>query len=126
MERGIVREALKVEMQPVERGEKAFIQVLIGPEDGVPHFIIRKFTILPGGGIPRHLHPTIEHEQYILSGRMKLGLNDGVKEVVAGQAIFIPSSTLHWYKNESNEPVEFLCVIPRTSGYATDWVEEKV
>ena len=81
----VVKQAASVEARPVERGEKAFIQVLIGPEDGAPHFILRKFTLLPGGRIPKHRHPTLEHEQYVLSGRMKVTLGDEVREVAAGR-----------------------------------------
>ena len=119
----VVKQAASVEARPVERGDKAFIQVLIGPEDGAPHFILRKFTLLPGGRIPKHRHPTLEHEQYVLSGRMKVTLGDEVREVAAGQAVFIPAGTPHAYVNEGEEPVEFLCIIPKTSGYATEWLE---
>lgn len=115
----VVKQGASVEARPVERGEKAFIQVLIGPEDGAPHFITRKFTILPGGRIPKHKHPSIEHEQYVLSGRMKIYLGDEVREVAAGQAVYIPPDTPHAYVNEGDEPVEFLCVIPKTNAYAT-------
>lgn len=80
---------------------------------------------MPGGSIPKHKHPTIEHEQFVLSGSMKVCIGDEVKEISAGQAVFIPADTSHWYKNEGSEPVEFLCVIPKTSGYETNWFEEK-
>jgi quercetin dioxygenase-like cupin family protein len=116
-----VRPQTAVPSQPVERGEKAYIQVLLGPEEGVPHFITRKFTILPGGSIPRHRHPTLEHEQYVLSGSMELGLGDEVRIVKAGEAVYIPAGTPHWYRNLGSEPVEFLCIIPRTEGYVTEW-----
>ena len=93
----VVKQAASVEARPVERGEKAFIQVLIGPEDGAPHFILRKFTLLPGGRIPKHRHPTLEHEQYVLSGRMKVTLGGGIddgKEILAAVAgIFSASSS---------------------------------
>ncbi|MER3451459.1 MAG: cupin domain-containing protein [Thermus sp.] len=122
--KGMVKTSVAVEARPVERGEKAFIQVLIGPEDGAPHFITRKFTLLPGGRIPKHRHPTIEHEQYVLSGRMKIWIGDEEKEVGPGQAVFIPAGTPHAYLNAGSEPVEFLCVIPKTNGYATEWLED--
>lgn len=120
----VVKQVASLEARPVERGEKAFIQVLIGPEDGAPHFITRKFTLLPGGRIPLHRHPTVEHEQYVLSGRMRVHLGGEVKEVSAGQAVYIPPGTPHAYANEGEEPVEFLCVIPKTAAYATEWLEE--
>ncbi|AEB11675.1 cupin domain-containing protein [Marinithermus hydrothermalis] len=125
MNPGVIRQAANVEARPVDRGERAFIQVLLGPEDGVPHFVTRKFTILPGGRIPKHKHPTLEHEQYVLSGRMRLGIGDEVHEVGAGQAVYIPADTPHWYENIGAEPVEFLCVIPKTSHYATEWLEDE-
>ncbi len=118
----VVRQAASVEAKPVERGEKAFIQVLIGPEDGAPHFLTRKFTLLPGGRIPKHRHPDLEHEQYVLSGRMRLLLGEEVFEVEAGQAVYIPPGVPHAYANEGPEPVEFLCMIPKTP-YTTEWLE---
>ncbi|MGQ9692973.1 MAG: cupin domain-containing protein [Thermaceae bacterium] len=118
--KGVVKDSAHIEGRPVERGEKALIQVLIGPEDGAPHFITRKFTLLPGGRIPKHKHPTIEHEQYVLSGRMKIWIGDEEREVGLGHVVFIPADTPHAYLNLGPEPVEFLCVIPKTSRYATE------
>lgn len=120
---GVVRPAQQVEPKPVERADRAYIQVLIGPDDGAPNFLTRKFTILPGGRIPKHRHPTIEHEQYVVSGTMLLGIGDQLTEVSAGQAVFIPAGTAHWYENRGPAPVEFLCIVPKTAEYATDWLD---
>jgi len=79
---------------PVDRARGATIQVLIGPSDGAANFLTRKFTIQPGGRIPRHKHPGIEHEQFVLSGTMRIGIGDDVRDVVAGEAIFIPETFL--------------------------------
>lgn len=122
--KGTIRNSAAVAARPVERGEKAFVQVLIGPEDGAPHFITRKFTLLPGGRIPKHKHPSIEHQQYVLSGQMRVWIGDEEKEVGPGQAVFIPAGTPHAYLNVGSEPVEFICVIPKTSDYATEWLED--
>jgi quercetin dioxygenase-like cupin family protein len=119
----VVRPADQVAKKPVQKGTNAFIQVLIGPDEGAPNFILRKFTILPGGRIPAHKHPTIEHEQYVLSGGMHLGLGEEVREVTAGEAVLIPAGVAHWYENHGSQPVEFLCVIPKTKSYETEWLE---
>jgi len=118
----VVRPADRVAKKPVQKGTNAFVQVLIGPDDGAPNYIMRKFTILPGGRIPAHKHPTIEHEQYVLRGSMRLGLGEEVREVSAGEAVFIPADLPHWYENPGQEPVEFLCVIPKTKDYETEWL----
>lgn len=73
-------------------------------------------------GLVRVEHPTIEHEQYVLSGRMRIGIGEDVRDVGVGEAVFIPADTPHWYQNTAAEPVEFLCIVPKTSGYPTEWL----
>ncbi len=119
----MVRSADQVAKKPVQKGTNSFVQVLIGPDEGAPNFILRKFTILPGGRIPAHRHPTIEHEQFVLKGSMRLGLGEREVEVGAGEAVLIPAGVAHWYYNEGDEPVEFICVIPKTKEYETEWLE---
>ncbi|HEX6972439.1 MAG TPA: cupin domain-containing protein [Limnochordia bacterium] len=123
MAEGIVRRSDPAEEAPVERASGARMQVLIGPNEGAPHFVTRKFTIEPGGQIPAHRHPEIEHEQFVLHGAMRLGIGDAVHEVKAGEAVYIPAGTVHWYENPHSEPVEFLCIVPRTASYETEWIE---
>ena len=108
----------------VERSRGASIQVLLGPDDHVPNFATRRFTLMPGGRIPCHSHDAIEHEQVVLEGEMTLGLNDEVHSVRPGDCIFIPAGTTHWYENRGKEPVRFLCMVPLTDAYQTTWLEE--
>jgi len=117
-----VVQADKVRRVPVEHAEGAFIQVLIGPEEA-PNFVLRRFTLLPGGRIPRHRHPDLEHEQYVLAGRMRIGLDDRVYQVGPGDVVFIPPGVAHWYENPGEDPVLFLCIVPRTAEYKTEWLE---
>jgi len=85
-------------------------QVLISPQEG-PHFAMRKFVMQPGGGMPKHTNE-VEHEQYVLRGRARVGLGDEEFEARAGDVIFIPAGAVHWYENIGDEPYEFLCVVP--------------
>ena len=122
--RGMIRAAEDAEVIPVDRARGATIQVLIGPNEGAPRFFTRRFTLQPGGRIPEHKHAAVEHEQVVLEGEMVLSL-DGVERVVkAGDAIFIPAGVAHWYENRSAEPVSFLCIVPKTEEYQTEWLEE--
>ena len=59
-----VKHADEVPYNPVSAGKDTFIQILISPEEG-PHFAMRRFTMKPGGGMPRHTNKG-EHEQYVL------------------------------------------------------------
>jgi quercetin dioxygenase-like cupin family protein len=119
-----VRPEAEQSFVPVARARGARMAVLVGPEDGVPHFVTRKFVLEPGGRIPAHRHAEIEHEQVVLSGEMTLGLDDEARVVSGGDAVFIPAGTAHWYENRGTVPVEFLCVVPRTERYETEWLEE--
>jgi quercetin dioxygenase-like cupin family protein len=105
-----VRHAKDVPADPVPAGRGTTRQVLIGPEVG-PNFALRRFIMEPGGGIPNHTN-TVEHEQYVLRGRARIGIGAEVTEVSAGDVVFIPAGTPHWYEVLSQEPFEFLCVVP--------------
>lgn len=96
--------------EPVSSGTSTTKQVLIGPDDA-PNFAMRKFTMEPGGGMPKHTN-TVEHEQYVLRGRARIGLGEDVIEVEEGDVLFIPAGLPHWYEALGPEPFEFLCVVP--------------
>ncbi|MDW7967126.1 MAG: cupin domain-containing protein [Thermoanaerobaculum sp.] len=124
MEKARIVHPGEVQPQPVARARGALMAVLLGPELGVPHFVTRKFFLAPGGRIPAHSHPDLEHEQVVLRGEMVIGLDGQEHTVRAGDAVFIPAGCQHWYENRSSEPVEFLCVVPKTERYVTQWHED--
>lgn len=95
---------------PVDAGKGTTRQVLIGPDVG-PNFALRRFIMEPGGGIPAHTN-RVEHEQFVLRGRAKIGIGDDVYEVKTGDVVFIPAGTPHWYEVKGDEPFEFLCAVP--------------
>ncbi len=105
-----VRHADSVPREPVEPGRRTSRQVLIGPDEA-PNFALRRFTMQPGGGIPAHTN-TVEHEQYVLRGRAKIGIADEVVEVKPDDAVYIPVGVPHWYRVEGDEPFVFLCIVP--------------
>jgi quercetin dioxygenase-like cupin family protein len=105
-----VKHADDVTAQAVTAGKDTTRQMLIGPDEG-PHFALRRFIMQPGGGMPKHTN-TVEHEQYVLRGRARIGIGDRVHDVRAGDVVFIPAGTPHWYEAQPGEPFEFLCVVP--------------
>ena len=113
----------RVTRQKVERAVGTEIEWLVDRSDGAPNFEMRRFTIHAGGSIPKHYHPDIEHEQYVLKGRYRMGIGDSVHEVKAGDSVYIPPGTPHWYENTGKEDAEFLCIIPRKEKYDSVYVE---
>ncbi len=122
--RPVIRSQDAVEAIDVPRSRGASMRVLLGPESGVPNFVTRVFTLAPGGRIPSHRHDSIEHEQLVLDGRMIIGLDARETEVKPGDSIFIPAGVSHWYENRGSEAVRFVCVVPRTDDYQTEWLED--
>ncbi len=84
--------------------------MLLGPEDGAPNFAMRRFTMGEGGGMPLHVN-AVEHEQYVLRGRARVGIGDTVHEVGADDVLYIPAGEPHFYE-VVEAPFEFLCVVP--------------
>ena len=111
--------------QRVDNAVKTEIEWLVDRHDGAPNFEMRKFTIKPGGSIPRHYHPDIEHEQYVLRGRYKVGIGKKVYEVREGDSVYIPPGTPHWYENRGKEAAEFLCIVPKKEKYDSIYEEVK-
>jgi len=105
-----VRHADEIEAVSVGAGRDTTRRILIDGTEA-PNFALRKFTMRPGGGMPRHTN-SVEHEQYVLRGRAKVGIGDVVYEVAADDVVFIPAGVPHWYEAVGEEPFEFLCAVP--------------
>ncbi len=105
-----VKRADSVPAETVGAGSGTKRQVLIGPDEA-PNFAMRRFIMEPGGGMPAHTN-TVEHEQYVLRGRAKVGIGGEVFEVSKDDVLYIPAGVPHWYRAEGDEPFEFICIVP--------------
>ncbi len=118
----IIRKADEVQAQDVANSKAATIQILLGPEDGMPNFFTRRFTIRAGGEIPNHKHDVLEHEQMVVSGKMVLTLDGREHLVSEGDCIYIPAGVAHRYENRFGQDVQFLCMVPAVDDYKTEWL----
>lgn len=106
----IVKPSDSIAAEVVGAGTGTKRQVLISDQEA-PNFALRRFIMEPGGGMPKHTN-TVEHEQYILKGKARVGIGEKVFEVKAGDAVFIPEGVPHWYEADEAEGFEFLCIVP--------------
>jgi len=106
----VVRPADGVPMQDVTAGEHTRMQVLVGPAEGAPNFVLRRFRMEEGGGIPYHTNE-VEHEQYVLRGRARINIGGEPHEVAPDDTLYIPAGVPHSYEVIEG-PFEFLCVVP--------------
>jgi quercetin dioxygenase-like cupin family protein len=86
-------------------------RVAIGAADGASHFCMRIFTIEPQGHTLRHEHAW-EHEIVVHSGKGQVLQEGAWRNIAAGSVLFIPSHETHQIRNDSEEDLVFVCLIP--------------
>jgi quercetin dioxygenase-like cupin family protein len=106
-----IRRAEDIEYESVGAADGMEKGVLVGEAHGAPNLAIRRFTLAPGGSVPKHTNK-IEHEQYVLEGEYVVGIDDTEHTVSAGDALHIPAGVVHWYRNEGDQEGAFLCAVP--------------
>jgi len=106
-----IRRQAEVTYEPVDAADGLEKGVLVGEEQGAPNLAIRRFTLAPGGSVPRHTNE-IEHEQYVLAGEYTVGIEDEAFRVTVGDAIHVPAGAVHWYDNDGEREAAFLCAVP--------------
>ena len=106
----VVRKVADVALSEVAAGTATRSQVLLGADDGMPNFAMRRFVMGEGGGMPRHTN-TVEHEQYVLAGRADVTIGERRFEVTRGDVVYIPAGVPHAYA-VVEAPFEFLCMVP--------------
>jgi quercetin dioxygenase-like cupin family protein len=106
----VVRPARSVAATRVAAGTAAEMQVLVGPAEGAPNFVLRRFLMGQGGGMPLHTNE-VEHEQYVLRGRARIRIGDTAHEVGPDHTLYSPAGVPHSYE-VLEAPFEFICVVP--------------
>jgi quercetin dioxygenase-like cupin family protein len=87
--------------------------ILLGPDDGAPNFVLRKFVLEPGGRTPFHTHAW-EHEIYVLKGIGEARHAGGTVPMSPGTVILAEPGEWHSFSNTGEGSLEFLCVVPRS------------
>ena len=80
-------------------------------DKGAPNFCMRVFDVEPGSSTPSHEHPW-EHEIFVLSGQGLAVSQQGETKIVKDSVVFIPADEHHCIRNNGNEVLRFICVIP--------------
>jgi len=112
-----VKPVSAIAANPVAAGTATEMQVLVGPQQGAPNFVLRRFIMGQGGGMPLHTN-AVEHEQYVLRGRARIRIGDAVHEVAPDTTLYIPAGAPHSYE-VTEAPFEFLCVVPNAADKIT-------
>jgi mannose-6-phosphate isomerase-like protein (cupin superfamily) len=83
--------------------------------------------VLPvGSKVGRHHHVETEEVYYILQGNGRMTVGDEVREVEAGDAIFIPRMHTHTLENTGQTPMTLLLVCGPAYSYEDHHAERAV
>lgn len=95
----------------VEGAKNVEMRLLIGKPDNAPTFAMRMFEVQPGGQTPLHTHPH-EHEIFVLDGHGVVVFNGQTSPIGSEDVILMPGGAEHCFKNTSDVPLRFLCMVP--------------
>lgn len=78
----------------------------------------------PGGGVPAHVHPSMEERFTVLEGRAEFLAGRAWRGADAGETVVVPAGMRHAYRNRGAEVAHVLCVAsppdPQLEGFLTD------
>lgn len=116
----IVRSARDVETKVMDGEARGVtMRVLLSPEDGARNFIMRLFSVEPGGRTPLHSHPW-EHEVFVLAGNGIVVSESGENSIEPGSAVYISPGEKHCFRNTGREELRFICVVPTEKHYTRE------
>ena len=106
-----------VSPQRYEQAEVAGVlkHVLIGSDEGAPHFHLRYFRVPVGGHTALDRHPH-DHGVYVLHGQGAVLLEKEWHPIGPGDAIYVEGEEVHQFKNTGDSLFGFLCVVPARRG----------
>lgn len=106
-----------IEAVSQKAGKGVSMKMLLSADES-PNFAMRNFIIEAGGYMPLHIN-SVEHEQYVLSGRADVQIEDEIIEAKAGDILLIPAGVSHSYKTIGEEAYSFLCLVPNNEDCIT-------
>ena len=111
-----VQPSQSAELQPVTMEGSSGCQVrwLLSSTDGAPNFAMRQFEVAPGGFTPLHHHP-YEHEIYVVEGQGEVYEGGKPHKISKGDVVLVSPNEVHQFKNNSDQPFKFLCLIPNSA-----------
>ncbi len=104
-----------VKATPVADG--VTMRVVLGPDDGAPHFNLRIFEVEPGHATFHHEH-WWEHEIFTLQGTGMIVTEEGDEPIGPGHTMLVPGSEKHQIRNTGDDILRFICLVPQ------EWLEE--
>ncbi|MBA3264283.1 MAG: cupin domain-containing protein [Thermoleophilaceae bacterium] len=96
MEQGVIEDPVmkqRLEFQPSEDGTAVLV----------------KMWVEPGGGVPPHVHPSMEERFTVLSGQPSFLSGRRWQTAAPGDTVVVPAGVRHAYRNRGDELAHVVC-----------------
>lgn len=77
-------------------------------EDGKDVMLVEMW-VDPGGGVPPHVHPSMEERFDVLEGRCEFLFGRKWVEAARGESVTVPPGTRHAYRNRGSSETHVIC-----------------
>jgi len=90
----------------------ASMKVLVSPKEGWENYVMRVIEVQKDGYTPKHAHPW-PHINYIIEGNGELMIDGQTHQVTSGSYAYVPSNSLHQFRNAGQNVFKFICIVPK-------------
>lgn len=91
--------------------KNASMKVLVSPQEGWEGYVMRVVEVEKNGFTPKHSHPW-PHINYMLEGEGELLIDGVINKVSIGSYAYVPSNSLHQFRNTGDTEFKFICIVP--------------
>jgi quercetin dioxygenase-like cupin family protein len=71
--------------------------------------VLVEMWVEPGGGVPPHVHPSMEERFEVISGELSFLSGRKWRTAAAGETVVVPAGTRHAYRNSGAEQAHGVC-----------------
>ncbi len=91
---------------------KTSMKVLISSKEGWEDYVMREVEVGEKGFTPKHSHPW-PHINYMIEGDGELFIDGKINKVASGSFAYVPSNSLHQFRNVGKGTFKFICIVPK-------------
>ena len=100
-----------LDSKPIQELPGVVKREVVNADDGAPNYCMRVFEVEPGSATLFHTHAW-EHEVFVLDGQGVAVSEQGETAIARDSVVFVPPDEQHCFKNNGEEILRFICVIP--------------
>ena len=96
----------------MDGAKNSVMKVLVSKDEGWEDHVMRVVEVLEEGYTPKHNHPW-PHINYMIEGDGELLIDGIVNKVTTGSYAFVPSNSIHQFRNSGKGIFKFICIVPK-------------